>query len=118
MSIVGVRHQTLRFVGLRWHKLVSLSNRPILGILINAIKLKQLPAVLIRANPSIIPERLLQISPTALFDLLPTVQADFKVAFEAEKVVQFEKCRKLIEDNPLMLFIKGTPEAPKYWNSE
>ncbi|CAK55785.1 unnamed protein product (macronuclear) [Paramecium tetraurelia] len=72
----------------------------------------QLPSVLISSYPQLINSQILSLEPAQIVVQLESIFEQFEVEFRNQQKHYFQKIEQMIKENPIMLFIVGTPEKP------
>jgi Grx4 family monothiol glutaredoxin len=76
------------------------------------------PTVIIMKSTKEVLHRIEEDSPAILSSKVEEYSNSFRTAFETEKTKMFAKIQEILNSFPLVIFIKGTPEAPKCGFSE
>jgi len=76
------------------------------------------PTVIFMKSTKEVLHRIEEDSPATLSTKVEEYYNSFKAAFETEKTRMFAKIEEILKSFPLVIFIKGSPEAPKCGFSE
>ncbi|CAD8043689.1 unnamed protein product [Paramecium primaurelia] len=74
--------------------------------------IEQLPSVLISSYPYLISNQILNLEPAQIVVQLDSIFEQFEAEFKNQQQHYFQKIEQMIKENPIMLFIVGTPEKP------
>ncbi|CAD8142073.1 unnamed protein product [Paramecium octaurelia] len=74
--------------------------------------IQQLPSVLISSYPKLINNQILCLEPAQVLVQLQSIYEQFEAEFQKQQQQYFQKIESMIKENPIMLFIVGTPEKP------
>ncbi|CAD8048650.1 unnamed protein product [Paramecium sonneborni] len=74
--------------------------------------IQQLPSVLISSYPQLINDQIFSLEPAQIILKLEDIFEQFETQFRNQQQNYFQKIESMIQENPIMLFIVGTPEKP------